>query len=190
MTTEPRIITIVNNVYFYLVISLLSLVAIYLSVSILLIPVVATVFDMIEEKKDEEFDVYRHFLKKILEKFKLNIKSSKYCIFSVYYFISIYAVSVSTSFAMMFANIFVSIALMYIIIVIADILTSNETCGIKKVYQTYIFKYTNKQKIDLFMLVTTFSLLMFFGYIKIFMASMLLFIYISYNILRKEVHND
>lgn len=187
MTNETKLIKLINNIYLYLVMTLLGLLCIYISFSILLIPVILTINEILKLKKEDELDVYRGLLKTIVKKIKANLKYAKYCPLSIYYFISIYSIMVSSSFTIMFANMFVSIAILYIIVFLANTISSaNQKSKLKDLYLIYLTKYTIKQKIDMLMLTIGYSMVMFIGYLNVFTLGSVLYIIIAYAILRKE----
>ncbi len=188
MIKETPLIKLVNYVYIYLLLSIISWILILFSFTLLLVPVLSTNYQVLKLYEELEFDIHRHFIKSYFKLFKNNLKDLKYIFFSLYLLLSIYALNTSFLLVLFISNMFISVVAFFAIAVILNVNLDNENkqLTIKEIYMRFVLEYRTKQKLDLFMLCLIYFMLMYFGQMRLFIAMFMAFVFISYKILRKE----
>ncbi|WOO90377.1 hypothetical protein R2F61_06495 [Mollicutes bacterium LVI A0078] len=144
---------------------------------------------MIKLYEELEFDIHRQFIKSYFKIFINDFKHNiRYIPFSLYLLLSIYALNNSFLLTLFVSNLFISVVAFYIIAIILNINLNEEEkkLSIKQIYIYFVMEYTAKQKLDLFMLSLVYLLFMYFGFTRLFIAGLMIFVYVSYKILRKE----
>ncbi|MFV0556131.1 MAG: hypothetical protein ACK5LM_03380 [Lactovum sp.] len=190
MIKETPLIKLVNYIYIYLLLSIFSFFLITLSFSILLIPVIVTNYKVLSLYEELEFDIYRQFIKSYFLVFKENLKQLRYSPLSLYLLLSLYALNYSFSLTLFIGNLFMTILALYIILFLSIIsLELEKKLKLKEIYIYFVEQYKSKQKIDLLMLTSTYMMLLYLGYYRLFIACFMLLIVLSYKMLRK-VKND
>lgn len=188
MIKETPLIKLVNYVYIYLLLSIISWVLILCSFTLLLVPVLSTNYQVLKLYEELEFDIHRQFIRSYFKLFKQNLKDLKYVPVSLYLLLSIYALNKSFLLVLFVSNMFISVVAFFAIAVILNINLNNQDkqLTIKQIYMNFVFEYKAKQKLDLFMLCLVYFMLMYFGQTRLFIGLFMAFVFISYKILRKE----
>lgn len=189
MIKETPLIRLVNYIYIYLVLSIISWILILCSFTLLLVPVLSTNYKVIKLYEELEFDIHRQFIKSYFNIFINDFKKNvRYVPFSIYMLLSIYALNNSFLLALFISNLFISVVVFYMIAVLINVNLNEEEqkLSIKQIYIYFVTEYSTKQKLDLFMLSLIYLLLMYFGFTRLFIAGLMIFVYVSYKILRKE----
>ncbi|WOO88575.1 hypothetical protein RZE84_06500 [Mollicutes bacterium LVI A0075] len=189
MIKETPLIKLVNYIYIYLLLSIISWILILCSFTLLLVPVLSTNYKVIKLYEELEFDIHRQFIKSYFKIFINDFKHNiRYIPFSLYLLLSIYALNNSFLLTLFVSNLFISVVAFYIIAIILNINLNEEEkkLSIKQIYIYFVMEYTAKQKLDLFMLSLVYLLFMYFGFTRLFIAGLMIFVYVSYKILRKE----
>lgn len=171
MMEQTKLMKFSNNLYIYLLITLLSSILILVTFSLLLIPTLITNFRIIRLFMEKKIDAHSTVLRIYLIEFKKSMKYLKYILLSIYLLLVLSAISISPNFIILVINIVLSISTIFVILCLTWIASQEDhRRSLGKIYKIYISQISIKHKL----IILTISLMLFLSITTINLEILLL----------------